>query len=162
MRKLDAAWRENLEKLILSMGCELYGVEVVPQGRQQVLRIYIDSADKETKKGVTIDDCSRVSYQVGAMLDVEDTMKDRYLLEVSSPGIDRPLFELKHYQQHVGGQVKMKLHSPIEGRRQYKGILQRIDGEQIVLIVDGDVSIPELAVPFSAIEKASVVGDTKL
>ncbi len=105
MRKIDPILHERLAQLIGAMGYELVGCEHVPQGRQMLFRIYIDSA-----KGVTVDDCSQVSRQVSAMLDVEDPFQGRYVLEVSSPGIDRPLFEIEHYQKYVGKRVKVRLY----------------------------------------------------
>jgi len=150
MRKLDSALHEKLLSLINSMGCEFVGGELMPQGGQMILRIYIDG-----EKGVTLDDCSRVSHQLSAMFDVEGPVQGRYILEVSSPGIDRPLFTLAHYQKHVGQEVKLKLHLPINQRRQYKGVLQQVTGADIHLLVEG---IPQaVVVPFSAIDKGNLV-----
>ncbi len=151
MGKINPALLERLEKLISSMGCELVGGELLSQGRQMVFRLYIDMPT-----GITIDDCSRVSRQVSAMLDVEDMIQGRYILEVSSPGIDRPLFELKHYSKFIGRQVRIRLQLPINERRQYKGILLRVEGEEIYLLAD-DVE-GEVKLPFAAIEKANLVG----
>lgn len=149
--RIDPVLQERLENLIVSMGYELFGCEMLPQGRHRVFRIYLDSA-----KGVTIDDCSKVSRQVSAMLDVEDAIQDRYLLEVSSPGIDRPLFTIEHYRKMSGKTVKLRLHLPIDQRRQFTGVLQRIEGEDIFLLVEGMEG--EVKFPFSAIEKGNVIG----
>jgi|SRR5579885_1941114 ribosome maturation factor RimP len=154
MRKIDPVLYERLAKLIGSMGYELVGCELLPQGRQMVFRIYIDG-----KNGVTLDDCSLVSHQVSAMLDVEDPIQSRYSLEVSSPGIDRPLFELEHYRKHIGKQVRVRLHSPVNQRRQYKGVLQRVEGEDVYLLVEGMEQAVKL--PFSLIEKANLIGDVR-
>jgi ribosome maturation factor RimP len=155
MRKVNLKLYNQLETLINSMGYELFGCEMIPQGRQMIFRIYID-----TPQGVTVEDCSKVSYQVSAMMDVEDPIQGRYCLEISSPGIDRPLFEIKHYQKYVGSRVKVRLYAPINRRRQYSGILQRVDGEDIYLLVDGLEE--EVRLPFSAIEKANLIGDWHL
>jgi ribosome maturation factor RimP len=152
MGKIDSTLYEHLETLISSMGYELVGCELIPQGRQRVFRIYIDS-----KVGVTLDDCSLVSHQVSAMMDVEDPIQGRYLLEVSSPGIDRPLFEIKHYHQYIGRQVKIRLRSPVNQRKQFKGVLKRVEEEDIYLFVE-ELN-QEVKVPFSAIEKANLIGD---
>jgi len=152
MRKIDPVLHERLVTLVSAMGYELIGCELLPQGRQMIFRIYIDS-----EAGVTVDDCSLVSRQVSAMMDVCDPIEGRYSLEVSSPGINRPLFEIKHYRKYMGKQVKIKLYAPIDQRRQYKGILQRIEGEDIYLLVEG--SGQEVKLPFSAIEKANLIGD---
>jgi len=159
MRKIDSALHERLTKIIDAMGYELLGCELVSQGRHTLFRIYIDILDASSQKGVTVDDCSRVSYQVSAMLDVEDPFQGQYTLEVSSPGINRPLFELKHYQKYIGNVVKVKLHIPINQRRQYKGVLQRVEGENIYLLSD-DLN-QEVELPFSAIEKANLVVDIR-
>ena len=142
--------------LIASMGYELLGCELSPQGRQMVFRIFLDG--KEADKPVTLDDCSRVSRQLSAMLDVEDPIQSRYVLEISSPGIDRPLFEIRHYQRFVGSEVKIRLYTPMDQRRQYKGILLKVVGEDIHLLVDGE---KETVIPFPAIEKANVIGNIK-
>lgn len=152
MKKIDPRLYERLAILINSMGYELIGCELVPQGRRMIFRIFIDS-----ERGVTLDDCSQVSHQVSALLDVEDPISRGYSLEISSPGIDRPLFEIKHYQKHLGKRVKIRLYVPINKKRQFKGILLRVEGEDITLLVDD--SGQEVTLPFSAIEKANLIGD---
>lgn len=155
MRNIDPVLHEKLVKLISSMGCELVGCELLPMRGRQVFRLYIDR-----DSGVTVDDCSRVSHQVGAMMDVEESIQGRYTLEVSSPGIDRPLFEMKHYQKFIGSKIQIKLTAAINQRRQFKGILLRIDGENIHILVDD--SKTEVVLPFSSIEKGNLVGDIHL
>lgn len=155
MRNIDPVLYERLVTLISSMGYELVGGESLPQGRQRVLRLYIDSP-----KGITVEDCSKVSRQVGTMIEVEQVIQDSYILEVSSPGLDRPLFEIEHYRKAVGKRVKIRLYLPIDQRRQYKGILQRVDGEDIYLLDDNLER--EVKLPFSAIEKANLIGDIRL
>lgn len=157
--KIGSALHEGLKKLIMSMGYDFVGCETALQGRQVVLRIYIDALPESGRRGVTVDDCSRVSRQVSAMLDVEEPFQGRYVLEVSSPGIDRPLFELEHYQRFVGSMVKIKLRSPVNKRRQVKGVLLSVEGEAIHVLVDGSQA---MVLPFAAIEKANVVGNVHL
>lgn len=152
MKSIDPRFKEQLVKLIASMGFELFGCELLPRGRQKLFRIYIDS-----KNGVTIDDCSAVSHQVSALLDVEDPIDERYTLEVSSPGIDRPLFEIEHYRKYIGYHIKVKLFAPIGKHKQYKGIVKRVDGEDICLLVAD--SEQEVVLPFSMIEKANLIGE---
>lgn len=152
MNKIDPKLKEQLKILINSLGYELVGAELLPRGRKKLLRLYIDST-----KGVTVDDCSQVSYQVSAMLDVSDPIPGSYTLEVSSPGIDRPLFELEQYKKYIGKKVKIKLRLLINQRRQYTGILQRVDEGNIHLVVEGFEQ--EVIVPFSEIEKANLIGD---
>lgn len=156
MKKVDPQVQEKLDKLVSAMGYELAGFELCPQRGQTVVRIYIDKTT-EGKTGVTVDDCSQVSRQVGAMLDVENMFNGRYTLEVSSPGINRPLFEIKHFEKFVGSRVQVKVYLPINTRRQLKGILRRVEGEDIYLLLDE--SEEEVIVPFSTIEKANVIGE---
>lgn len=154
MRKIDPVLHEQLVTLITSMGYELVGCELQPQGRQMTFRMYIDG-----KNGVTLEDCSLVSHQVSAMLDVMDPIQARYSLEVSSPGIDRPLFEIEHFQRFVGSKVKIKLYSPINQRRQFKGVLSRVEGTDIYLQIEE--AEEEVKLPFSAIEKANLIGEVR-
>jgi ribosome maturation factor RimP len=145
MTDLQALLAPSVEML----GYELVGIERVQQGRQSLLRIYIDSPN-----GVTIDDCVRVSRQLAAVLDVEDVIAGQYELEVSSPGADRPLFTLAHYQKCVGQKVKLRLRVPKEGRRNFSGTLQQAGEDQkITVVVDGETWI----FPLTEIEKANVV-----
>lgn len=152
MRKIDPVLYERLVTLINSMGYELVGCELYSQGRKVIFRIYIDG-----REGITLDDCSRVSHQVSAMMDVEDLIQGKYSLEISSPGINRPLFEIEHYRNHIGKRVKIRLYSAINQRRQYTGVLLKVEGEDIYLIIEG--LNQEIKLPFSAIEKANLVGD---
>lgn len=154
MDKINPALKDQLSKLITSMGYELFGCELRTQGRQKLFRIYIDS-----KKGVTIDDCSAVSHQVSALMDVEEPITGRYALEVSSPGIDRPLLELEHFQKYIGYSIKVKLFSPVSKRKQYKGIIKRVVDTNIHLLVDN--STQEVVLPFSMIEKANLIGEVE-
>jgi ribosome maturation factor RimP len=143
---------DNVQKLVApaveSLGYELVGVEFLPQGGHGLLRVYIDS-----EAGITLADCQRVSHQLSGVLDVEDVIKGRYHLEVSSPGLDRPLFEAKHFERFAGSQVNVKLAAPINGRRKLRGVLQGMKGDDVVLDVDGEV----ISVPLSAIDKANLV-----
>lgn len=152
MKEIDPLLHDRLAALIRVFGCELLGCELVSQGKQQIFRIYIDNAN-----GITSDDCLQVSRQVNAMLDVENPIQGRYILEVSSPGIDRPLFELAHYQKYIGSRIKIKLRSMINQRRQYKGILLKVAQESIYLLMDDQAQ--EIVLPFSSIEKANLIGE---
>ncbi|MCL7571001.1 ribosome maturation factor RimP, partial [Pseudomonas aeruginosa] len=101
-----------LAPVVEALGYECWGVEFISQGRHSVLRVYIDRPE-----GILIDDCEAVSRQVSGILDVEDPISGEYTLEVSSPGMDRPLFTLEQFAKHAGEQVKIRLRSPYEGRR---------------------------------------------
>lgn len=154
MGQVKQALHERLSVLISSMGFELLGCELVQMGKKAVFRLYIDSPE-----GVTADDCSKVSHQVGALMDVEEPLQGQYALEVSSPGIDRPLFELKHYEQFVGSNVNLRLHAPIDGRRKFKGTLLKVEDEHIHLRVTDTGQ--EMVFTFSDIDRANVIGDVQ-
>jgi ribosome maturation factor RimP len=109
------------------------------------LRVFIDSAD-----GITLDDCSKVSYQLSGALDVEDPIPTRYQLEISSPGLDRPLFALEHFERFKGEMARLQLTQPLEGRRKFKARLMGVEGD-CVLLQDGETA---LRIPYQSIEKA--------
>ncbi len=137
-----------LTPVVESLGYQCWGVEFISQGRHSVLRIYIDHAN-----GILIDDCEVVSRQVSAVLDVEDPISSEYTLEVSSPGMDRPLFTLEQFAGHVGEQVKIKLRSPFEGRRNFQGLLRGVEEQDVVLLVDDH----EFLLPINVIDKANII-----
>lgn len=141
---------ELIEPLVVSLGYELVLLEFGPRGRASMLRLFID-----TEQGVTIDDCERVSREVAAMLDVEDVIRQAYHLEVSSPGLDRPLTKPAHYLRHAGEQVKIALIAPIQGRRKLTGRLREAD--ECGLKLETDLGVLELA--YTAIERAKLVPD---
>ncbi|MGB1110846.1 MAG: ribosome maturation factor RimP, partial [Gammaproteobacteria bacterium] len=132
-RDLDALFAPVVE----SMGYELVGTEFTTQGRRGVLRVYIDKED-----GITVDDCGKVSYQLSGLLDVEDPVPGAYNLEVSSPGLDRPLFKAADYERFAGERVKIRLHAPMNGRRKQAGVLKGMEDDKVLLDTeDGAVSI---------------------
>lgn len=136
-----------LAPAVEAVGFELWGIEFFQQGRHSVLRLYIDSPE-----GVTVDDCAAVSHQVSGVLDVEDPIAGEYTLEVSSPGWDRPLFTLAQFQRFVGSEVSLRLASPLNGRRRFKGTVQGTTAEAVELLVEGVAVL----IPFAAIDKANV------
>jgi len=139
---------ELIETTIQALGLDLWGVELLQQGKYSLLRIYI-----EREEGVTIEDCEKVSRQVGALLDVEDPIAGEYTLEVSSPGMDRPLFSIGHYSKYVGSEVDLKLRRPTDGRRKFKGQIIKVSGGIVGLLVEGS----KYNLEFSDIEKANIV-----
>ena len=112
-----------------------------------MLRLYIDG-----ENGVTVDDCAEVSRHVSGVLDVEDPISGEYTLEVSSPGVDRLLFSLDHYPIYVGEWIELRLRTPFEGRRKFKGTLKGIEGEDVVIQIDDQ----EFLLPHKSIERAQV------
>ena len=135
-----------------AMDSELWGIEYLPQGKHSTLRIFIDK-----EGGVGIDDCEQVSRQVSALMDVEDPIGGAYTLEVSSPGLDRPLFEKAHYQACIGSLVKIRLRMNYQGRRNFKGRLTALEDDEIVLR-QGD---EEFVFPLETLDKAQVVPEFK-
>jgi ribosome maturation factor RimP len=148
MRQVPQKLQNMIEPVLDTMGYELVGMEYVPGGKGTILRVYIDS-----DSGITLDDCERVSHQVSGLLDVEDPIHGHYALEISSPGLDRPLFTEEHFARFQGYPVKFRLHEPLDGRRKFKGIIQAVDGENILMDVEGEV----LTLTLDMIEKANLI-----
>lgn len=143
--ELDELLRPSIE----SMGLELWSLDFMSQGRRGILRIFID----EPERGVTLEDCERVSREVSALLDVEDPFAGAYTLEVSSPGMDRALHTKPQYERFVGSNLKVRLRTGYEGRRNFSGVLMGVEQEDVVLR-DGE---DEYLFPISSIENATVV-----
>ncbi|MBD3618461.1 MAG: ribosome maturation factor RimP [Chromatiales bacterium] len=141
-----------IRPVVEGLGLELWGLEYRPQKNSALLRVFIDSAE-----GVSLDDCSNVSEQLSALFDVEDPIPVAYTLEVSSPGLDRVLFEPEHYQRYIGRRLKLRLKFPVDGRRRATGTLESVEAEKIVVDVDGE----PFAVPFDAIDRARLVLEVK-
>lgn len=136
-----------LRPTVEALGFELWGLEFLSQGRHSLLRLYIEGED-----GVQVDDCARVSDQVSALLDVEEPISGEYVLEVSSPGIDRRLFTLAQCSAYAGETVEVKLHRPFEGRRKFRGLLKGIEGEDLVVQIDDH----EYLLPFVDVDRAQL------
>jgi ribosome maturation factor RimP len=139
-----------LKPLIDDLGYELWGCEYLVQGKHSLLRIYIDKVN-----GINIEDCERVSKQVSALLDVEDPISRNYSLEISSPGISRPLFNKEQYRRYIGHDIQVKLFKPVAGRRKLSGTLMTISDNLLMLKVDDE----QLEVQFSQIVKANLTGE---
>ena len=148
MAKFEQKLTELLKPAVEETGKTLLGIEYLSAGNNSVLRLFIDH-----ENGINVDDCAEVSRQVGALLDVEDPISSEYSLEVSSPGVDRPLFELAHFQEVIGETVNVKLSMPLNGRRKFKGPLVAIEND--TLIVEVDSIDYELAI--SNVDKANLV-----
>ncbi len=131
---------EKIEKLILKpindLGYELYDVEYVKEGKDYFLRIYIDS-----KNGIDLNDCEKVSNSINEILDKEDYIKEQYFLEVSSPGVERVLRKEKHLKDNIEKEVQIKLFKPIDGQKQYKGILKNFDNDYITILNTKEIKI---------------------
>ncbi len=137
-----------LRPAVEEVGVELLGIEFVSAGKHSILRIFIDH-----ENGINVDNCADVSRQVGAILDVEDPISTEYNLEVSSPGLDRPLFTLEHYQAVIGETVNVRLSLPLNGRRKFKGTLDAIENDTLIVTVDGE----EYELVISNVDKGNLV-----
>lgn len=146
-----ASKQELLTQLIIpvveSLNCELWGLDYLTQGRYTTLRIYIDGPE-----GVSLEDCEKVSRQVSAVMDVEDPIDGEYTLEVSSPGLDRPLFTEAHYARYVGETVSLRLRIAQAGRRRFKGVVEKVEAGQLQLLVDGQ----SISIAVDAIDKGNL------
>ncbi|HJP07514.1 MAG: ribosome maturation factor RimP [Acidiferrobacteraceae bacterium] len=141
--------RALLEPAVEDMGYELLMVELTgSSGGGQILRTYIDAPG-----GILLDDCEQVSKQVSAILDVEDPIKGEYTLEVSSPGVDRPLVTPAHFSRFEGGEIKVIMRGSHLGRRRFTGRLTEVGEHFAVVEVDGEA----YELPFSDMEKANLV-----
>ena len=139
---------ELIEPAVTALGYQLWGIEYLSQGKHSVLRVYIDA-----EQGITVDDCAKVSHQVSGVLDVEDPISGQFNLEVSSPGMDRPLFTLEQFAAYAGQQADIKLRIAFDGRRRFKGRLNGIEGDDVLLVVDEE----EYMLPIDTIDKAQVI-----
>ncbi|HFD92406.1 MAG TPA: ribosome maturation factor RimP [Gammaproteobacteria bacterium] len=147
-RRSDEQLTQLLQPAVEMLGYELLGIEYFSSGNRHTLRIYIDK-----EGGITVEDCERVSRQVSSLLDVEDPIKGHYTLEVSSPGLDRPLFTAAHFVRFSGSRVKLRTFAPLNGRRNFQGILHGMQDGRVELEVDGE----QVLLPLEDIEKARIV-----
>ena len=141
---------QYVNPILVEMGFELVDIEFLSQYGRWVLRIY---ADKEG--GITLDECARVSREVGDLLDVKDIIPHEYVLEVSSPGLNRPLKKDKDFVQAIGRKVKIKMVTPVNGRRRFTGCLKKIDQGNVYIDIDDSV----VQLSKDDIEKANLVYD---
>ena len=142
------AINEIIERVTAREGLELVHWETVGPRNHFVLRIFIDKPG-----GVTINDCERVSNQVGTLFDVEDLIPNQYTLEVSSPGIERGLYKRADYERFAGSRVRLRTAEPINGQRNFKGTLLGISGDTVSLEAD---AAGRIEVPFEQIAKANI------
>jgi len=137
-----------LEPTVAGLGYEISDLEVKLGGPDGVIRVFIDKAD-----GVGLEDCEAVSRQISAFLDVEDPVPGHYVLEVSTPGLDRKLTKPEHFQRFTGEDVRIRLRFPLEGRRNFRGALTAANEDNIEVEVDGESH----SLPISTIESARLV-----
>jgi len=148
MPSVESTIEELLKPLFDDLGYELWGCEYRPQGAHSLLRVYIDKPD-----GIGVEDCEKVSREISALLDVEDPISSHYALEVSSPGIPRPLFYHWQYQRYLGESVQIKLYQPLAGKRKYEGKIVSIEDNVLKLTIEDNT----YDFPLSNIVKANLI-----
>lgn len=158
-----------LAPTVQALGLELLGVEYLPAPGGALLRLYIDMpyrgapqdavGDLEAPRMVGIEDCESVSREVSAQLDVEDPISGHYTLEVSSPGVDRPLFTPAQYARFLGEQAKIVLQLPQDGRRRLQGRIAAVEGDRIEVELEAKPEPQRVSIAFDNIEKARLVPD---
>ena len=147
--KLDSNdFEALLAPVVQALGFTLWGVELRSSQWQAHLKLFIDHED-----GITVDNCSNVSHQVSGVLDVEDPINVAYTLEVSSPGVERPLMKIAHFEKYTGHVIKVRLNWPLAGRRNFWGKLAKVDQQNISLDMDGQW----IEFPFNAVKRANLV-----
>lgn len=125
---IDVRIAQIVTPVIEDMGCELVRIRLM-SGKRTILQIMADKADG----GIEVDDCARISTEVSAILDVEDPIEGDYALEVSSPGIDRPLTRIKDFEAWVGYETKIETTELIDGRKRFKGLLRGVESEEVLI-----------------------------
>ena len=127
---------EMIEPSLDALGYELIGVEYMAQGKHSILRIYID-----TPEGVDVNDCQKASQQISGVLDVEEPLSGQYTLEVSSPGLERPLFVAAHFERFTGERAEVRMHTPIDGQRKFIGQLAGVEDNKVKLDLENGESV---------------------
>ncbi len=139
-----------IKNTVEGLGFTLWGMEYRPHGESALLRIFI-----EKDEGISVEDCATVSRQVGAVMDVENIIPVAYILEVSSPGMDRVLFTPEQYKDYIGEKLKIRTRTPIGDRRNFKGLLENVSETEVKIDVDNQ----EFNIPFDSIDRARLILD---
>ncbi|GGJ92743.1 ribosome maturation factor RimP [Lentibacillus kapialis] len=149
MSEIVKTTEELVEPILQAKGLELVDVEYVKEGKNWFLRVYIDK-----EGGVDIDECGIVSEQLSEQLDEQDPIKGAYFLEVSSPGVERPLKSKADFGKNVGSNVYIKLYEPINGVKEYEGILTEFTGETAIIAYKVKTREKQTEIPYKKIAKA--------
>ena len=143
---------QSLEALCVpvveGMGFELWGIEFRSSQKHAHVKVFIDHKD-----GITVDHCSDVSHQISGLLDVEDPISVPYTLEVSSPGVERPLMKIEHFKRYIGHDIKVRLTWAIEDRKNLNGKIEKVDDKNITIMMDGE----EFEFPVNAVKRANLI-----
>lgn len=151
---MQTALNDIVKNTVEGLNYVLWGYEYRPQRESALLRIFIEK-QSDDESGISVDDCAIVSRQIGAVLDVENIIPVAYILEVSSPGMDRVLFTHDQYQDYFGETLKIRTRTPIEERRNFKGTLIKTTESTVIIEVDNK----EFEIPFESIDRARLVLD---
>ncbi|MES2983662.1 MAG: ribosome maturation factor RimP [Pseudomonadota bacterium] len=149
MKSLNEQIYALVEPTLTGMGFVLVQVKVMDGKKSQTLQIMAERPDGS----MSLDDCAAISRQISAVMDVEDVISDAYRLEVSSPGIDRPLVKLADYTTYIGHAVKAETALPVDGRKRFAGAIKAVEGSNVILTVDGK----DYSLPFIDIQSAKLV-----
>ncbi len=136
MANIEEKIEKLISKIVNNLGYDLYDVEYVKEGKDYFLRIYIDS-----EKGIDLNDCEKVSNIITELLDKEDYIKEKYFLEVSSPGVERVLRKEKHLKDNIDNEIQIKLFKAMDGKKQYKGILKDFNNDYIIILNNQEIKI---------------------
>lgn len=146
---------ETIEPTIVDMGYELVRVQLTGGAGNAVLQIMAERTDGAEMR---VDDCADLSRAISAVLDVDDPINGAYSLEVSSPGIDRPLTKLEHFARFAGHDARIELSEGLDGRKRFRGILSGVEGDQVMLsLADEKTDGEMIGLPFGQISKAKLV-----
>ena len=137
-----------IEPILDELGFELIDIEYLSDRGRWVLRLYIDR-----EGGVTIDDCAKVSYELGDLIDIKNVIEHEYVLEVSSPGLSRPLKKEADFIRVIGKKIKVRTKTPLEGQRNFMGVLKDFKEHELYIQPEGQL----ITVAWSDIEKANLV-----
>lgn len=148
MQRIPAAIEEMLQSEVEDLGFEWVGGEF-RGGPGGLLRVYVDHPD-----GMNLDNCAEISRAISGVLDVEDPFPGAYRLEVSSPGVERPMFRTADFARFVGHRVRLRLYKPVAQQKKFEGVIQGVDGENITVLVE---DVGELVFRFEEVEKANLV-----
>jgi ribosome maturation factor RimP len=149
---IDRRLADLISPMIESMGFELVRVRLMG-GKIRILQIMADKPEG----GIEVDDCGRISTAVSAILDVEDPIEDNYVLEVSSPGIDRPLTRLKDFEMWKGWDARIETSELIDGRRRFKGILQGVEAEEVLIEIEEGAESLTIGLQFDWLSDAKLL-----
>jgi len=139
---------EIIQPAVAASGFDFVGVEYKAAGKHSILCVYIDH-----ENGIGVDDCAQCSRQISAVLDVEDPIQGEYSLQVSSPGLDRPLFTAEQFAQFIGQKAKIKLHSSVAGKRNIQGEIQQVTENNITVLVDNET----LSFDIGQVHRANII-----